>query len=191
MALPPDQAGQAAAPPAADAGVRPARVADAAAVADVQLRTWQACYGHVLPAAFLQQLADADAEAEARWRDAVAAPPSAEHAVWVAVARGRLVGFAAVVPASDEDLGRGVREISELAVEPESQRQGHGSRLLAAIADDARQRGVAELVAWVFAADPTARRFLEGAGWGADGAFRDLEVGDELVRQERLRTSLG
>src|SRR3954468_57014 len=114
----------------ADVSVRPARVDDAGAIAEVQLETWRGQYAEILPVVALESIDVTDAES--RWREAVQAPPSRDHQVFVALEAGRLVGFAAVGPAADADAGDTVGELFELLVGAGSQRLGHGSRLLTA-----------------------------------------------------------
>lgn len=49
-------------------------------------------------------------------------------------------------------------------------------------------------VTWVVASDDDLRAFLDGAGWAADGAHRELDLdgsGSVTVKQVRLHTDLG
>ena len=117
----------------ADVSVRPARPADAEHVAHVQLETWKAAYGDLLPASALALPLD---QVAAVWLNAIEAPPSPQHRVLVALDQHEVVGFAASEPA-DEGV-----ELSTLLVKPEWGRRGHGSRLLAACADHWRGDGM-------------------------------------------------
>jgi ribosomal protein S18 acetylase RimI-like enzyme len=76
-----------------------------------------------------------------------------------------VAGFAAV----DRD-----GEIVALWVHPHRQRRGHGSRLLAAIADHGRRRGVSRLGVWCPAADAARQRFFTSAGFAPDAGRRTL-----------------
>lgn len=178
--------------PAADVFVRPARAADAAALAEVQLETWRAAYAEVLPPAALQAALGAlsDAGAEASWTEAITAPPTPTHAVLIAVHAGRLVGFAAVGPALDDDAAADRGEVYELLVGPGFQQAGHGSRLLTAAVDHLEVHGARSLVTWRFPADEAALRFFRSAGWAEDGSRRTLDMGEE-VEQVRLHTEVG
>ncbi|HSP38617.1 MAG TPA: GNAT family N-acetyltransferase [Frankiaceae bacterium] len=175
-------------PGSADVSVRPARASDAAAVAEVQLETWRSGYAQVLPAGALDAVTDADAEAH--WRDAVLAPPSPLHTVFVALHAGRLVGFAAIGPSEDDDATEDRAEILELIVGPGFQQAGHGSRLLSAAVDRLEEQGVRSLVTWRFADDEPALTFFRSAGWANDGSRRTLDMG-EPVEQVRLHTEVG
>jgi GNAT superfamily N-acetyltransferase len=168
------------APAGADASVRPATAADVDAVGAVHSRSWRAGYADHLPAEVLTAL-DPAALAGA-WSGAVTAPPSPRHHVLVACAGSTVVGFLAC-----DDAG----ELVGLHVDPVHQRRGHGSRLLAAAADLAREDAVPALVAWCPLVDTARRAFLESAGFGPDGAWRELEVpGADGLREARLVAAL-
>jgi GNAT superfamily N-acetyltransferase len=173
-------------PPAADAAVRPARAADAAAVADVQARAWRRAFGAILEPGALDEPVLTRV-----WADAISAPPSPRHAVLVATAGATVVGFVAVAPATDSDLGDDVGEIVALAVDPAHQRAGHGSRLLAAATAAMREHGSTGVVAWLPLPDALLQNFLTSAGMVADGARRTLAAPDDgTVTQLRLTAAL-
>jgi GNAT superfamily N-acetyltransferase len=182
--------------------VRPARPPDAGEIARIQLTTWRTAYRRLLPRHVLDQL-DEDTLA-ARWRPAIASPPSPAHRVLVAIEQtgtgsAYLVGFAAAGPAdeaalapdeSQDALGAGTAAVTELLVEPRWGRRGHGSRLLAACVAGWREDGLRQAVAWAYDGDAATRKFLTSAGWQPDGARRALDVDDLLVPQSRLHTAL-
>ena len=179
--------------------VRPARPADAAEIARIQLVTWRTAYRRLFPA---HVLANLDEAYLARgWTEAITAPPSARHRVLVAVEQGEsaqtTVGFAAAGPADEHalapeepPLGDDVAAVTDLLVEPRWGRRGHGSRLLAATVDLWREDGFRGAVAWVYDADAAMRKFLGSTGWEPDGAGRALDVDDMLVPQQRLHVTL-
>ncbi|MFB4315332.1 GNAT family N-acetyltransferase [Actinomadura sp. 21ATH] len=177
----------------ADVGVRPARRADAAAVADIQIRAWRQGYRELLPEAVLAEVTGDDARKawRERWAEAAAAPPSPRHRLLVAVASDLVVGFAAHAPAEDDpDRDPAVTaELVTLLVDPLHARAGHGSRLLAATVDLLREDGFETLITWAFERDEVLRAFLGSAGWAPDGTARDLDMG-EPVRQIRLHTDI-
>jgi GNAT superfamily N-acetyltransferase len=170
--------------------VRAAEPGQEADLASLQLRSWRSGNVPGLPRDLLQSASEVDIAAG--WRAAIAAPPSPRHRVLVASDDARVVGFAAVAPAADPDLPPGSEgELVVLVVDPAATRQGHGSRLLNAAMDHLRQDGFPAAVTWVPAGDEALRGFLADAGWGPDGAWRDLETPDGgTLRQVRLHTSL-
>lgn len=176
----------------ADVSVRPAVLDDADEIGRLQNETWQQAYQKVLPQQVLISV-DADRFADS-WRAAIAQPPSRSHRVLVALDGPATVGFAAFGPDADRQPEDPAPEttaaIATMLVEPRWGRRGHGSRLLAAIADLARAEGITRLVAWVPAADTASLEFYRGAGWEADGLQRSLDTGAGVVAELRLHTSL-
>jgi GNAT superfamily N-acetyltransferase len=180
-------------PGRAEVSVRPARAEDAEAIARVQLVTWRAAYRTLLPAAVLDEWDEP--AAVAAWRSAAVEPPTPAHGLLVALDGGVVTGFVAYGPAElaagEEPLpGRPTNELAALLVEPRWGRRGHGSRLLAAVADLAAAAGVARLQMWLPEDDAVTERFLAGAGWAADGWVRTLDTGSSILRQLRWQTML-
>jgi GNAT superfamily N-acetyltransferase len=178
--------------------VRAARAGDAEALARVQVASWRHGLAGVVPAALLGELTSEEAAAvwRDRWREAVASPPTSRHRVLAAVADSAdsatrdVVGFVSAGPATDADRWPGTDgEIYEFRVSPERTRQGHGSRLLHAAADALVADGFHTVSTWVLEADLVVRRFLESAGWAADGARGELDVG-VTVPVVRLHTRI-
>jgi GNAT superfamily N-acetyltransferase len=180
-------------PGRAEVSVRPARPDDAEAIARLQLVTWRAAYRALLPAAVLDDW-DEPAAVDA-WRTAVVAPPTPGHTVLVALDGAVVTGFAAFGPAElgagEEPLpGAPTSEVTALLVEPRWGRRGHGSRLLAAVADLAAASGVVRLQMWLPEDDEVTARFLAATGWAADGWVRTLDTGSSTIRQVRWHTVL-
>jgi ribosomal protein S18 acetylase RimI-like enzyme len=196
--------------------VRAARESDAPALARVQVASWRAELSGVVPQEVLGQLTsdEAMAQFESRWQQAITAPPTSRHHVLVAVAASpgrsmthgqpstavddsstainrRVVGFASAGPASDPDLWPATDgQLFELRVLPEQAGQGHDGRLMHAVADTLAEEGFTTLSTWALEPDAAYRSFLESAGWAADGAHGELDVGME-VSVMRLRTAIG
>ncbi|MDQ1690672.1 MAG: hypothetical protein QOD87_780 [Pseudonocardiales bacterium] len=176
----------------ADVSVRPASPADADEIGRLQVETWRTGYAKVLPEAVLEAL-DPKAVADT-WRMAITAPPSLSHHVLIAMEAEWQVGLTAFGPDADGQPEDPVPEqtaaISLLLVEPRWGRRGHGSRLLAAVVDLARESGVSRLVAWVPVADTASLEFYRSAGWEADGLQRSLDTGAGTVTELRLHAAI-
>jgi GNAT superfamily N-acetyltransferase len=160
--------------------VRAAREADAAEVARIQVDCWRHGYTGLVPGAVLAELTSDDALGRWRecWAEAIGKPPTSRHRVLVATQDRAAVGFASVGPASDADRWPATdAELRELRIAPGLTRQGHGGRLLNAVADTLAEDRFTEVSAWVLEADTDMRRFLETAGWAADGARSELDMG--------------
>ena len=175
----------------ADRSVRTAWADDATAIGAVQARAWRRSYGAVLPAAALDEV-DADDFADV-WRAAITKPPSARHRVLVALEGNQVVGFAATAPSEDPDAEPDEAEVVAFHVDPDALGAGHGSRLLAAAVDTLRADRFTRARIWLVVGDDAVRRFLEPAGWAADGGHRELDLTGDVtatLRQVRLHTDL-
>ena len=179
--------------------VRPARAADLTAIGQVQAATMLASLeaGHTaehsapLPEGVRAMIAAP--VIAAGWETAVTEPPSPKHHVLVATTQAdaasrTVVGLLGLAPTQSMDAEghvdeAGVRavEVTALGVEPASQRRGHGSRLLAAAVDLARQDGARALVAWVVRGDESVSRLLSSVGMAPTGAHRVLGVGEGIT----------
>ena len=164
--------------------IRRATAADARAIADVHVRTWQAAYRHVFPAEVLDSLS-VD-EREERWQDHLGGRVTA----WVAETDGRIVGFVSVGPSRTED---DEGELYAIYVLPESWGSGAAPELMAAAKDWFAQEGFATAMLWVLVDNPRARRFYEREGWRLDGSrvdpVRGVEVEEALYRLELVSGS--
>ena len=178
--------------PSADVSVRVGWADDAPGIGAVQARAWRQEYADLLPAEVLDTF-DADQFAGA-WHRSLQAPRDARQRVLVALERNTVRGFAVTGPASDPDLDPVADgDVSELVVDPAHTREGHGSRLLQACVDTLRADRFTTGHTWLNADDDARRAFLTGAGWGPDGAHRELDLhgdGSVRVKQVRLHTDL-
>ncbi len=176
----------------ADVSVRVGWADDAPGIAGVQVRAWRQEYVGVLPAEVLDAL-DADEFAGA-WRASLQAPKDARQRVLVALERNTVRGFAVTGPSSDPDADPVADgEVTDLTVDPDHGRHGHGSRLVQACADTLRADRFRTALVWLNATDDARRAFLAEAGWEPDGAYRELDLhgdGSVRVRQVRLHTDL-
>jgi GNAT superfamily N-acetyltransferase len=179
--------------PTPDVSVRVGWADDAAGIADVQVRAWRQEYAGVLPDDVLVAM-DPEDFASA-WHASLARPKDARNRVLVALERNAVRGFAVTAPASDPDtdpIADG--EIVELTVDPDTTRQGHGSRLVQACADTLRADKFRRALVWLSSTDDVRRAFLADAGFAPDGAHRELDLhgdGSVRVKQVRLHADLG
>lgn len=164
---------------------------EAERLAALQRRSWQ----QLLPASVAEEiLGEVDlATMTAAWLQAIQRPPLAKFRVLVAVADTRVVGFAAVGPSDDPDADPGADAlVGEFIIDPVQQRQGHGSRLLNAVADTLRADGFTRATWWVRSDDDPLRAFLDSAGWAADGAHQSVgtEASATELKLVRVHTDL-
>jgi GNAT superfamily N-acetyltransferase len=125
------------------------------------------------------------------WQQAISNPGGPAHATFVATYADLVVGFADAGPSPDPDAGPADGLLAVLAVDLAHQRAGHGSRLLAAVADHLREHGMATLSAWVPEFDLARGALLRAAGLQPDGAQRRYRgAGDAEVVELRLTARL-
>ena len=148
--------------------VRRAELDDAAAIAEVHVRTWQAAYEHVFGA---ERLAGIDVSSREGLARRFATDPGQD--AFVADDDGRIVGFAASGPAEDA----GERELYAIYVMPEAWGTDAGSGLMRATLDAMRERGLRDAHLWVLEDNPRARRFYEREGWAPDGTAESEYLG--------------
>jgi GNAT superfamily N-acetyltransferase len=167
--------------------VRAATVADAAAIAEVNVVSWQATYAHALPAEFLAALSVSDYEA--RWQNNLANPAVT---VCVAVNEDRVVGYAVVSASRDEDVvGDRVGELQAIYAHPDCWDTGVGSRLHEHVVDALSELGFCEATVWVLEQNDRARRFYERHSWVADGESKHDDRGGTTIVEVRYRRALG
>jgi ribosomal protein S18 acetylase RimI-like enzyme len=149
--------------------VRDATLADARAIAEVHVRSWQAAYRGLLPDDLLESLSAPDREA--MWRMSLARPAPGNGCL-VAEEEGDVIGFAAFGPARKDHIAAppDAGEVYAIYLAPERFGRGVGRTLLSLATDRLREAGFRSAVLWVLEANERARGFYELMGWRVDGA---------------------
>lgn len=162
--------------------VRAARRDDAADIARIQRDIWVNDYSALMR----QQIEYPDLDALAKvWSAAV---ESRDGRVLVATAEDQVVGFAAVA-----QIDADVEEIDPLHIASDYRHAGHGTRLLRAIADTAKERGITTLSTWALEGDHAWISLLNDSGFGLTPDQRTLDFngdGQIVLVQHRWQTSL-
>ncbi|RZQ65879.1 GNAT family N-acetyltransferase [Amycolatopsis suaedae] len=164
-----------------DALIRRATVGDAAGIAGVTVRGWQAGYAGLLPDAFLGSMSVAD-RADA-WTEALRAPDP-RSATLVADLAGAVAGFAH----TGTDGTRG--ELRALYVEPDRWRTGLGRALHDAALDAMRGKGFDVATLWVLDTNIRGRQFYARLGWTPDGGQRAEPMGEIVLHVVRYTRPL-
>jgi ribosomal protein S18 acetylase RimI-like enzyme len=169
-------------PAPANITLRPATLADAAAIARVHIDARRAAYAHFFPAEYLAGFTID--EVAPIWVKRLAEP---EARSMVAEVDGRVVGQIRFGPAEGVD---GAGEVLQLHIDPAFWRQAIGTRLMAAAIEALTEAGYGEAVLNVYRDNHLGRRFYESLGWSADGFEVDVERGGSVIPQLRYRRSL-
>ncbi|HEY9481612.1 MAG TPA: GNAT family N-acetyltransferase [Micromonosporaceae bacterium] len=156
--------------------VRPAIVDDSDRIARAHIRTWQAAYAQVLPAAYRASF-DPSVWTDRRRRQIAEQTPPDECIV--AEVDHEIVGHATVGRFRDADSVRdpAVGEILATYVVPEQWSGGVGPALLRAGIDHLVRYGLREIRLWVIADNSRGRRLYERFGFLADGGSRLVPAG--------------
>jgi GNAT superfamily N-acetyltransferase len=172
--------------------IRPATVADARVLAELEVRAWRWAYVDIVAE---QDMITID-EREAHWSSA------AREGVFVAEVEGRVIGVVHVGPVDgDRSAGPAITGVAQaapdpdggsvgllgvLAVEPAAQGAGLGAALYDHAVDQLRSAGFADAVVWLFDGDGHARGFYERRGWHADGATGTIAEARALRYRQTL-----
>ncbi|HEY5025072.1 MAG TPA: GNAT family N-acetyltransferase [Acidimicrobiales bacterium] len=165
--------------------VRPARPDDAAPVAAVHVRSWQAGYRGLLPDDYLDGLRPEDRMSRYTLGSSDPEVPS----TGVAERDGAVCGFVTTGPSRDADVPDGGALLA-LYVDPEAWGLGVGRRLLAHGRGHLGRGGFTEATLWVLVGNDRAQRFYHADGWVPDGHRRVVEVWDIAVDEVRYRRRL-
>ena len=141
--------------------LRRATSEDAAALAAVEVSSWQAAYRGLMPDTFLDGLSVAE-KAESWRHNLLKHGLSGRKRVWVALGDSGLCGFVRVGPVMEESE---VGLIYVLYVLPEQWRCGVGTALMQAGMQELRDLGMHEAMLWVLRDNLRARHFYERLGW--------------------------
>ncbi len=165
--------------------MRDARPDDAADVADVHVRSWQAAYRGLLPDEYLDALDPQDRVARYTFG---ATDPDAPSTI-VAVVDGVIRGFATTGTSRDGDT-TGTGELLGLYVAPEAWGTGVGRGLMAEARGRLRRSGFTEAVLWVLVGNDRAERFYRIDGWVPEGRQRNEVIWGVPVDEVRYRRPL-
>lgn len=165
--------------------VRMATIADADAIAEVHVASWQSGYHGLLPAKLLRGLSVADRAA--RWRKNLTALDTTRRGIYVVEADSVVSGFAALGSSRDPDADDWVGELFGLYVAPQHWRSGLGSMLHRRALDAFRELGFRSATLWVLKSNQRARMFYEDRGWQHDRCDKDIDENGVALHATRYR----
>ena len=153
--------------------IRPARPADARAIARLDVETWRTTYAGMLSTSYLLGLSER--RRELGWRGVILREP---RDVRVAVEpEGAIIGFGSCGPNRGDRFFSG--EVFTLYVAPDWQNQGIGRRLLVALFRRLVASGRRSAIVWVLRDNPS-RFFYERLG-AQQASHKALPVGGAAV----------
>lgn len=162
--------------------IRAASQEDAADLARIHVRSWQAAYRGLVDQAFLDSL-DVQSRTE-RWDRILS---QVRGRVLVVETSDEIAGFCALGPADQEDWG----EIYSIYLAPEHWGVGLGRELLVAGELALSEAGYERALLWVLDGNPRARSFYERQGWELGKPIRIENIGGVDLTEVRYERSLG
>ncbi|MHA3022334.1 N-acetyltransferase family protein [Mycobacterium sp. BMJ-28] len=166
--------------------VRDAVPADALAVAETHVRSWQVGYAGWISQKYLDALRADERAGRYRFErmDQVNGPYTL-----VAVERSVVCGHVTIGRLREHNSGD-CGEIWSLYVDPARWGSGVGSALLAAACKALGQAGYGVAYLWVSSTNAGARRFYARAGWTIEGRERTDFVGGKYLCEVRYKFDL-
>ena len=145
--------------------LRPAEYEDAAAIAAVQVASWQATYPGLLPDAMIAMMNVPDRTAS--WQRIIRSlSNTGSGGVFVVTEQDRLIGFASYGKQREPELlSQGYTgEVSAIYLMPDVLRQGIGAMLMAASGRALARAGHKAASVWVLTANSAAVQFYKALG---------------------------
>jgi ribosomal protein S18 acetylase RimI-like enzyme len=156
--------------------VRPAELADAAAIARVHVETWKTSYRGLLADDFLDSLTEASYFD--RWQRGIADRSSR---VYVVEDDTGIVGFASGGPERAGESGF-EGELYAIYVMSGAQGRGFGRELVRAVVAGLRDMKLSDMIIWVLRDNPSARRFYERLG-GKYVRVQPITIGQATLQE--------
>jgi len=169
-------------------GVHPRRAtpADAQAIAEVHVASWQVAYRGFFPDTVLDNLSVADRQA--MWAPRLAA---SNHTIWVTEDAERVTGFISACASRDADLPPpAFAEVAALYVHPDTWATGCGHALCDAAFTEMRHTPAQTVLVWVLTGNVRARRFYERLGFITDDTQKNITLFNITLPEVRYRLSL-
>jgi ribosomal protein S18 acetylase RimI-like enzyme len=166
--------------------VRPAKMSDAKAIAEIHVEAWAAAYAGIIPEDHLKSMTLA--KREALWLDAI---KYAEPHVWVALDANAIVGFVGFDRSRDPKSKATTGEIWAMYAAPDYWGEGVGLALWDAARDGLVEEGFADVTLWVLLKNERALRFYELAGFKREmNTAKTVPMGSAKVDEIRMKRSL-
>ncbi len=168
--------------------VRPAGLADASAIAAVQVHSWRGTYRGQIPDEHLDGLS-IDRRSVV-WTEILGDADLPRTGVFVLEDENKVVGFAHFGPSRDPDAAPRTGELTAIYLVPEVWGHGGGRLLLEAAETNLREAGFRTATLWVLSSNTRARRFYERMGWTPDGAVKTNDRGSFTLVEVRYASPL-
>jgi len=158
--------------------IRKANLADASAIAMVQVNSWRSTYAGMIPQEFLDTFSYE--QRFAVWRDILSATGAGQCIYIAEDTVGNVVGFASGGQARDGDQGYD-GELYAIYILESRQKIGLGRLMASKIATSFLAEGMHSMLVWVLESNPF-RRFYETLG-AKQFSERDITIGGTVFTE--------
>lgn len=165
--------------------IRQAVVADAKAIAEVHVASWQSAYAGIVPASYLEALS-----VEPRERSWHKVLEAGRTQVALAYVGDSLAGWVAYGKCRDADRDASWGEIEAIYLHPAQYGVGIGASLMQHASQSLVLMGFSAASLWVLAENTRARKFYERAGFFTNEAAKEFELGGAVLREVRYQRAL-
>jgi len=145
--------------------IRSATLADAHAIAEIHVHSWQQTYRGIVPDVYLDSMTVATREVV--WRETLL---QSHPKVIVAVDDAKVVGFCSFGRCRDEGAGSNDGEIWALYLSPAQLGKGFGRELLSVACAQLSAQRKTHISFWVIVGNNRATRFYKAAGFEPEPA---------------------
>ena len=154
--------------------IRKATLSDAAEMANIHMRSWEAAYADIMPA---ETIAQKNAGRPVMWKLTL----TGEHHNYIALYGDTAIGLMGIHPCRDEDLPN-AGEVGAIYLHPDHFRKGYGREMIEFAEKSLKQQGFSTVVIWVLEKNEGARRFYEKCGYQFDGTKQESQIGKPLFK---------
>jgi len=165
--------------------IRYATPSDAAGIARVHIRSWQAAYRGIMPDTVLDGLSLTSRTK--KWKKNLS---NTQGVMLVAEAESHIVGSVSYGTSRDKDSTETTGEIIAIYVDPDYWSLGIGRRLMNASETGLVELGFTDWILWVLDANTRARTFYEKYLYSLDGGVKQLTFGDKELNAVRYIKSI-
>lgn len=174
--------------------VRPALVADAEAIATINVLAWQTAYRGLLPDSYLDRLTIPDRVPD--WGRRIASPGEGTRILVLEDPAAAIVSYCIAGPYRHSTIATGPElpalagEIFAVYAHPDHWDTGAGRTVFQLGVEHLRESGFVCAVLWMLEGNARAARFYERHGWQPDGARLTEPLGEDgnlLATEVRYR----
>lgn len=163
--------------------IRLSKPADAAKMAEIHARSWEAAYAEIIPTELIKEK---NATRLALYQRIITEENSTHYLI---ESDGRAVGIMGIAPPQDDDVDDRFYELHGIYLDPDYFRRGIGTQAVDFAFNKARSLGKKLMNVWVFAENSNTIRFYEKCGFAAENKTKIYDCG-KLMECFRMKKEL-